>query len=168
MFMNVLLSERGSGLARLFLRIAAGILMLSHGISKIEHFSSLSSLFPDPLGWGSGVSLVLMILVEVGCSVLLMVGLMTRLAVLPLIFGMGVAAFYTHPVITLSHVELPLLYLVLYVGIFLLGPGKCSIDYLLKKAYSEREDRPQPIDPEETSEEPSAETEPYDPFHPEA
>ena len=170
--MDIMLSERCSGIARLFFRVCIGILMLTHGIAKIENFNLLSHAFADPLGWGRVVSLVLIILAEVGCSILLIVGLMTRLAVLPLIFGMAVAAFFTPPVITLSTVELPLLYLISYIVILLLGPGKCSIDYLLKKAYSERAaiqppqqpaDPFQPVSPEAPAAA-SGEEAPFDPF----
>ena len=135
-FMNVMLSECCSNFARLFLRVFIGVLMLSHGIAKIENFDLMVDTFPDPLGMGRAISLTLILLAEVGCSILLVVGLMTRLAVLPLIFGMVIATFFTYPVITLSNIELPMLYLGIYITILMLGPGKCSIDYLLKRAYS--------------------------------
>ena len=169
LFMDIMLSERCSHFARLFLRVCIGILMLSHGIAKIENFNFLTHTFPDPLGWGPVVSLVLIILAEVGCSILLIVGLMTRLALLPLIFGMSVAAFFTAPVVTLSGIELPLLYLVVFLVILMLGPGNCSVDYVLKKAY-ERElpAASQPEPPVQPSAgmpaAPPAEEAPFDPF----
>ena len=135
-FMNIMLSECCSNFARLFLRVFIGVLMLSHGIAKIENFDLMVDTFPDPLGMGRAISLTLILLAEVGCSILLVVGLMTRLAVLPLIFGMVIATFFTYPVITLSNIELQMLYLGIYITILMLGPGKCSIDYLLKRAYS--------------------------------
>lgn len=135
MALTFLLSECCSNAARLFLRLFVGVLMLTHGIAKIENFDTLVTTFPDPIGLGP-LTLPLIILVEVGGSILLMVGFLTRLALIPLIFSMIVAAFLTFPVFSLTTSELPLVYLGIYVALFLSGPGKCSIDYLLDKAYN--------------------------------
>ncbi|MFR5955158.1 MAG: DoxX family protein [Odoribacter splanchnicus] len=70
--------------ALLFLRLFIGGMMLSHGWAKLASFSTLSATFPDPLGVGSTLSLLLILFAEVGCSCLLIFGLMTRLAALPL------------------------------------------------------------------------------------
>ena len=82
--------------ALLFLRLFIGGMMLSHGWAKLASFSTLSATFPDPLGVGSTLSLLLILFAEVGCSCLLIFGLMTRLAALPLMFGMLMAFFVTH------------------------------------------------------------------------
>lgn len=79
--------------ALLFLRLFIGGMMLSHGWAKLASFSTLSATFPDPLGVGSTLSLLLILFAEVGCSCLLIFGLMTRLAALPLMFGMLMAFF---------------------------------------------------------------------------
>ena len=82
--------------ALLFLRLFIGGMMLSHGWAKLASFSTLSATFPDPLGVGSTLSLLLILFAEVGCSCLLIFGLMTRLAALPLMFGMLMAFFVIH------------------------------------------------------------------------
>lgn len=82
--------------ALLFLRLFIGGMMLSHGWTKLATFSVLSATFPDPLGVGSTLSLLLILFAEVGCSCLLIFGLMTRLATLPLMFGMLMAFFVIH------------------------------------------------------------------------
>lgn len=51
--------------ARLFFKVIYGVLMLTHGFAKIEHFDTLVDTFPNPLGLGR-VTLPLIILVEVG------------------------------------------------------------------------------------------------------
>lgn len=79
--------------ALLFLRLFIGGMMLSHGWAKLASFSTLSATFPDPLGVGSTLSLLLILFAEVGCSCLLIFGLMTRLAALPLMFGMLMGFF---------------------------------------------------------------------------
>lgn len=40
-------------------RVVFGLLLMSHGIAKLQNFEALSATFPDPLGVGSRVSLVL-------------------------------------------------------------------------------------------------------------
>lgn len=107
--------------ALLFLRLFIGGMMLSHGWTKLATFSVLSATFPDPLGVGSTLSLLLILFAEVGCSCLLIFGLMTRLATLPLMFGMLMAFFVIHGADPFAVRELPLLYLGVYV--FLLWGG---------------------------------------------
>lgn len=137
-FLAFLTSNRLSNVAVLFLRLIIGVMMLTHGVAKLENFDHLLQTFPDPLGVGVGLSLILIIMAEVGASCFLIVGFLTRLAVIPLIFSMIVAAFFTFPEYSLGMSELPILYLSVYCTILLLGPGKCSIDYLLDRAYMQR------------------------------
>jgi putative oxidoreductase len=101
----------------LLFRIAVGVFMLIHGWQKVENFSMLSAVFPDPLGVGSTASLVLIILAEFGCSILIILGLFARLATIPLIFGMVVAAFVIHANDAFAVKELALLYLSLYIAL---------------------------------------------------
>ncbi len=103
-----LLCERLSDWAKLGLRVFIGFMMLTHGIAKIEQFDTLKSTFPATMGMSSKLSLILIILVEVGCSSLVLLGFMTRLAVLPLMFSMIIAAFFTFSPISLSTAELPM------------------------------------------------------------
>ena len=124
-------NDRFVDFATVFLRLFVGVMMLTHGIEKIMHFSSVESTFPVPIGLGSKWSLVMIILCEAGCSTLLVLGLFTRLAVLPLIFSMTIAAFFTFPEVKMSTTELPLMYLGIYVAIGLLGPGRYSADRCL-------------------------------------
>lgn len=46
----------------LALRILFGILLMSHGVQKWANFDAMSESFPDPLGVGSQMSLILAIL----------------------------------------------------------------------------------------------------------
>lgn len=137
-WVRFLLSERYANLALLILRLFVGGMMLTHGIAKLENYTALREGFPDPIGWGAGLSLVMIILVEVGCSLMVVTGLLTRFAVIPLIFAM-IMAMTTHGDMSVSSVELPLLYLGMYVVIFIAGPGKCSIDYLIGKTIARPE-----------------------------
>ncbi len=115
----------------LLLRIGVACLMLTHGLPKLQKVLSGNFAFGDPLGLGSGVSLTLAALAEVGGSLLILVGAATRLAVLPLIVTMLVAAFVAHADDPFGKKELPLLYLSIYILLLLAGAGKYSVDGLL-------------------------------------
>lgn len=116
------------------LRVAAGGMMLyGHGWNKLMGFVEMKGQFPDPLGIGSTGSLSLTIFGEVFCSALLILGLWTRVAVVPLIIMGIVMAFVIHGSDPFGKKELALIYLIMYIVIFLLGPGKYSIDGMRKK-----------------------------------
>jgi len=103
--------------------------MLTHGYPKLMRLlDGKAEGFPDPLGVGSLISLLLAIATEVIGSVLIMLGFLTRLATLSLIFTMAVAAFVVHSGDPFSRMEMSLLYLLLYLTLFVFGPGKYAID----------------------------------------
>ena len=83
------------------------------------------------MGLGEETSLMLVVFAEFLCALLLVVGLFTRLATIPLIFTMCVALFVVHIADPFSDKEASILYLVPYLVIFLLGPGKFSLDFLI-------------------------------------
>ena len=78
--------------ALLILRLQLGILMLTHGFPKLMNYSERMDKFADPFGLGPAASLALVIFAEFFCSILLIVGFKVRLAVIPLIITMLVAA----------------------------------------------------------------------------
>ena len=116
----------------LLVRITIGSFMLFHGITKFQTlFSSAPILFPDPLGIGATASLAFAVFAEVGCSVLILVGLATRFAVIPLIITMLIAAFVVLGTQGFVKQELALIYLLVYVTLFVTGSGKYSVDKLI-------------------------------------
>jgi putative oxidoreductase len=117
----------------LLLRVGVSALMLTHGLPKLMKVLAGNFAFGDPLGLGSGVSLVLAVVAEVGCSLLILLGAGTRLAALPLMFTMLVAALIAHAGDAFGKKELPLLYLLIYTVLLLAGGGKYSVDALLNK-----------------------------------
>ena len=110
MTQTFLLSECCSNAARLFLRLFVGILMLTHGIAKIENFDTLVDTFPRSDRFGNVDFAFDHFSAKSGASILVMVGFLTRLALIPLIFSMIVAAFLTFPTFALATSELPLMY----------------------------------------------------------
>lgn len=115
----------------LFLRIFVGILMLTHGLYKFVDFSTLVHTFPNPLGLGSATSLVLSIIAEVGCSMLLFIGLFTRLATIPLIINMLTIIIMVDSGMAFHSRELAIMYLAIYGILFFTGGAKYSLDTIL-------------------------------------
>ncbi len=117
----------------LVLRISFGGLMLVHGIPKLQAFSELKDKFPDPLGMGSQLSLISAIGSEVGCAILLILGLGTRLVAIPLAFTMAVAAFVVHAEDPWNKKELAIAFLCAYVALIFTGGGAFSLDRFFGK-----------------------------------
>ncbi len=123
-------------LGLLFLRLSFGCLMMVHGIQKVMAYSSLQEVFPDPLGMGSQLSLIAAIVAEIGFSALLILGLGTRLATIPLAFTMIVALFLVHAADPWKVKELAAVYLCTYISLCFTGPGNFSLDYLIANRNS--------------------------------
>lgn len=103
--------------------------MLTHGAGKFSKlFGDAPIKFADPLGVGVTASLALAVFAEVFCSVLLILGLTTRLAAIPLLITMLVIAFVVHANDGFGKQELPLLYSIIYLSIAITGAGVISID----------------------------------------
>ncbi len=98
-----------------------------HGWGKLAALFSGKTSFLDPLGIGEVPSFLLTILAEVGCSVLLVLGLWTRWAALILAFTMGVAFFVVNGA-AFAKGELAWLYFGGYLVLFAAGAGKFSVD----------------------------------------
>lgn len=122
--------ETVTSVGLLLLRVGIGCLMLVHGVAKIQGFGEMSQAFPDPIGLGSKLSLIMAIGAEVGCSLLLIVGLMSRVAAIPLAFTMIVALFVVHRADPWQVKELAAAYLLVYVSLLLTGPGRFSLDHM--------------------------------------
>ena len=120
--------------ALFILRVVIGIFMLTHGWGKMETlFSGEPIQFADPIGLGTTFSLALAVFAEVLCSILLIIGLGTRLAAIPLLITMLVAVFIIHANDGFDKQEFALLYALIYLTIAIIGAGKYSLDYLISK-----------------------------------
>lgn len=109
-------------------RIFFGLLFLTHGYDKLMGHASLADLYADPLGVGSLLSYWLTVFAEVVCSFAVIFGLLQRLALIPMIITMGVAFFVVHGADAFAVKELSFIYLVVFIGLFITGPGKYSFD----------------------------------------
>lgn len=114
----------------LFLRVVVGAFMLTHGIGKLKMLIGPGEIqFADPIGMGVEFSLFLTVFAEFFCSILLIMGLATRLATIPLMTTMLVAVFIIHGADPFGVKEMALLYGSIYSAILIIGPGKFSADH---------------------------------------
>ena len=126
-------SDRSVSFALLLLRLSLGGLMIPHGYQKLMSFASKSSGFSDPFHIGGPASMSLTIFAEFFCAIFIVLGLMTRLACVPLITAMSVALFYAHHGEVFGDGEHAALYLLGYAALFFTGPRKISMDRLIGK-----------------------------------
>ena len=123
----------GPDVAILLLRVGVSGLMITHGLPKFMKILDGDFSFPDPIGLGSAASLFLVAFAEFICSILVLIGLGTRFALIPLIITMCVAAFIVHAPDPFSDKELSLFFLLTYIVLFLTGPGRYSMDKFYRK-----------------------------------
>ena len=129
-------------LALLLLRSVVSLTMLFYGYHKLSHFSEMIKedfwiKEVNFLGLGASFSLALTIFAEFFCSLFVLIGLCTRLSLLPLLFCMG------YIVVHIDHAEIieagkhgyelnhAFYYAILYLVLLLTGPGKWSFDKLI-------------------------------------
>lgn len=129
-----------TNMARLFMRLFTGVMFMQFGIRQISNFSELAPSFYSVMGLSGETSLLLMILIEIICSTLIILGLFTRFALIPPIISMVIAelvlvqdlmmqqavAFYSWQAIFL-----PIMFLGIFIFMMLAGPGKVSLDYII-------------------------------------
>lgn len=120
----------GADIGLLFLRLFLGInLFLRHGLEKILHFSQMSAHFPDPIHIGSHASLIYALISDGICSVLVALGLGTRIAALIVTVDIGVAFCLVHRYpFANAHGELLLLYIGGFLALIFTGAGGYSLD----------------------------------------
>lgn len=132
--MSTKYSKSGFNLATLILRVCLGAVMIpGHGWVKLTKFSEMQDKFMNFLGLGTQISLGLAVFAEFFCSILIVLGLCTRLATIPLIILLFVAITMAHGSDVFDTAQFPFVLLAGFIAIFILGPGKISIDGLIGK-----------------------------------
>ncbi|OEK02163.1 DoxX family protein [Roseivirga sp. 4D4] len=115
----------------LIFRVATSLMMFTHGYPKFQKVLNGNFQFGDPLGIGPEASLILAAFGEFICSILLILGLTTRYALVPLMITMIVALATVHLDDPFRGQEKAFLYLLAYLFLFITGPGKYSMDQKL-------------------------------------
>ncbi len=113
----------------LFLRLSIGALLLTHGYPKLLKILGDGDIqFASVFGMSPELSITLAMSAEFLCNILVMLGLFTRFATIPIIFTMCVIVFIVEGSLPITQKELPILYLISYIYILFNGAGKHSID----------------------------------------
>lgn len=131
-------------LGLLLIRIIIGVVMACYGYEKLIHFNEMaaSDFWANNvsfLGMSGKFPLALTIFAEFFCSLLLILGLFTRLSLIPLLICMGyiIVAIAQFSVIYKGdngfEVNTAFMYFIIYLALLLTGPGKYSIDAKLSK-----------------------------------
>ena len=146
-FKNLFLYSAGhtySNLSRLFLRLFTGIMFLQLCIRQMLSFEQIVPTFQGFLGMSPETSMTVLVALELLCAVCIMLGLLTRLAVL---FPMALMLVAENIImsspdsITNQLFNFQPGYPVMFIGIFvfllLAGPGKISLDYIIAAHFTE-------------------------------
>lgn len=134
-------SSAAFNIALLLLRVCFGGYMMWVGYQKLIHFEQMSPFFKGYLGLPPKVALGLLVFAEFFCAALVIIGLFTRLATIPLLISGFIAFFQAHhgqlfqdPCNNGQEMMTGIIpYLVAWLVILLVGPGKASIDGMASK-----------------------------------
>ena len=124
----------------LLIRIIIGVLMAFYGYQKLINFETMAatdfwSKEVSLLGMTGKIPLALTVFAELFCSLFLILGLFTKWALVPLLICMGyiIACIAKFEVIYSGdngiEMNTAFIYFIIYLSIFLTGPGNYSLDY---------------------------------------
>jgi putative oxidoreductase len=126
--MNVMHRPTLIDIGLLFLRTSGGVLLLwVHGLPKLIHYQQQLQLIEDPLHLGPWPTLAAALFAEIVCPLLIMAGVATRLACLPILFLLGVALLVVHPEWTMEQAQFGWLLVILFSTLLITGPGSLSL-----------------------------------------
>ncbi|RON85080.1 DoxX family protein [Pseudomonas fluorescens] len=120
--------EQARDIGLLFLRVSGGLFLLwVHGLPKLLDFTAQLQLIEDPFHLGSYLTLILAIFAEVLCPLLIVAGLLARLACVPILFVLLVALLVVHPQWSVAEGQFGWLLLILFTTVLIAGPGRLVI-----------------------------------------
>ena len=112
----------------LFLRVTGSALLIAvHGLPKVLHYSQELTRIEDPFHLGAAPTLLLAILSETVCPLLIALGVLTRLACLPIIATLLVAMLVVHPDWSLADRQFGWMLLIIFTTVLIAGPGRFSL-----------------------------------------
>jgi putative oxidoreductase len=118
-------------LAILLLRLIFGGLFVRYGYMKIASYDQILPMFGDIIGIGAKLSFHLVIFAEFFCGLFVLLGLFTRLSVVPIFITMIVAYFVAHAKDPFDTKAVAFIFMVSSVVVFILGSGNYSVDNLI-------------------------------------
>lgn len=149
-FQNLFMMNVGhtySNLSRLFLRLFTGLMFLQFGVRQMLHLKEFAQSTMGAIGTANETAVVTIVVIEIVCAVFIILGLFTRLALLPsigvMIYAETVALSVAGGAKQMFFFEpgYPIMFLGIFVYMLLAGPGKISLDYLIAiHTISEKDD----------------------------
>lgn len=121
--------QRAEDFGLFFLRVSASLFLLGvHGLPKLLDYSAQLQVIEDPFHLGANVTLMLAIFAEVLCPLLIIAGVLVRLACLPILSVLLIALQVVHPQWSLEQGQFGWLLLLLFTSIFIAGPGRLALN----------------------------------------
>ncbi|WP_411392739.1 DoxX family protein [Pseudomonas sp. MPB23] len=120
--------SKAQDLGLLFLRISGALFLLGvHGLPKVLNYSEQLKLIEDPFHLGAHVTLLLAIFAEVLCPLLIVAGLLVRLACLPILAVLLIAMVVVHPEWSVFEGQFGWLLLIIFTSLLIAGPGRLRL-----------------------------------------
>lgn len=121
----------GTDIGLLLLRVAIGAsIFIKHGIEKLTNHAHMASHFPDPVHIGRHPSFLVAMVSDGICSVLVLLGLGTRVAAFIVFMNLAVALYFVHHLaFRTDHGEMIVAYMAGFLALIFTGAGRYSLDW---------------------------------------
>ena len=133
----VAMANRGAPVALLLLRICLAAVFIPSGWGKLHDLGKVTEFFTELGIPAPHLNAIVVAMCELGCGILLLLGLLSRAAALPLIASMAVA------IVTAKRADITgiadlfaldeLIYAALLFVVVALGPGRFALDALARR-----------------------------------
>ena len=117
----------------LVLRIGVSASLMTHGYGKLMNYESLSTKFMGHMFLSSEFTLSLVIFAELFCAFFVLIGFGTRIFSIPVMYNFIIAITVAHAGDPFGKMEKAVLFFTVFIALFILGPGKYSVDYYISK-----------------------------------
>ena len=117
----------------LMFRVIISIALMTHGYGKLLRLIDGNIWGRTHFIFNEEISMALVVFGEFFAPLFVVIGLGTRIFAIPIIYTFCVIVFDVHWEDSFGKMEKGLMFLVSYVLIFLVGPGKISVDNLINK-----------------------------------
>jgi putative oxidoreductase len=120
--------DLGLLLLRLFFALP---LTIRHGWPTLFNWWKGEISYPDPIGLGENLTMLLMGSIEAFCATFVVLGIFTRISAFFVASGFTVAVLVVHGADSFAVKELAYMYMAGFWSVFFLGPGRFSLDFLI-------------------------------------
>ena len=117
----------------LVLRIGVSASLMTHGYGKLMNYESLSTKFMGHMFLSSEFTLSLVIFAELFCAFFVLIGFGTRIFSIPVMYNFIIAITVAHAGDPFGKMEKAVLFFTVFIALFIIGPGKYSVDYYISK-----------------------------------